>query len=109
MSLRFLAGAIGRIKLLFAESGKMGGWQGCRFWGRIRSLVLDILGLRCLPISYSIEMISKILGMGGSGWRHKFGSNQSQITCSLHFCAHCFLCCAVCDLDKNCVCSALEL
>lgn len=102
-------GAIRRIKLLFAESRRTVADKGASFGGRIRSLVLDVLSSRCLHIRYPIEMISKILGIGGSGWRHKFGSNQNQIICSLHCCAQCLLCCTVCELSKNCVCRTLEL
>lgn len=44
MSIRFLAGAIGRTELLFGENGRTIDFKGAGFEGRIRSLVLDILG-----------------------------------------------------------------
>lgn len=46
MSVRFLAGAIGRTELLFGENGRTIDFKGAGFGERIRSLVLDILGFK---------------------------------------------------------------
>jgi hypothetical protein len=45
-----LPGATGRTELLFRENGRTGS-RVVSFWWRIRSLVLDILGLRCSSLS----------------------------------------------------------
>lgn len=68
MSLRFLAGASGRIEFLFAVRERLAGEDQELGFGNIWFKI---------PIWYSMEMISKILGLTGSGWRYKFGSMLS--------------------------------